>query len=1504
MHVSKGNKHRGANNSSVRSTRGPPPVTEQFPELHEDATEPPPYHSQATGSAPPVFTIGGSEEHEDMGQPVAPRVLGTDRYYHPASFPGYTAVQLIQGGERQGLLPRARRQQRRQGDQRFAYDSQFVIESGATLTDVHLVGDLGVRAVIEASVGRHVGVEHIDGVLRIRGNSPDSWWWWWQESGCVRATLYVGKPRNSTELKSLDITTTAGSGTLTALDVGAYPVDRVKVAMRNGRVQLHDLSVRGSLHLSMSNGLINATNVRVGGSLELSAPNSPIDLVNITAANTVSVQASNAHINAISLRSSYAHLRTSNGRVSLGGVDVGDNLLVHTINATSDVLGTDCLLRDIQASKGYANLAENTLSTVQSQRRYAEKEDKATGDKDDDSDSDGDAEYATGITTIVFSPTISHISGAQQPTVTVSAFVPIVPQQQQQQGFANALSSLLTAPSGGRPLLPFVPMPPANPTVLSFVPMVPSTPTVVGQEGSAAPTVGVVQGLSAVPNMPMGGVGTYFPVQNVNLIVQSSLAPTGSVSPPQTSSGCWHCCDCGASSSTTTMAAHCCGGGGGSQPPADSGPGDCCRWLHDYDSSCCGAHTLPLAGNQNVPPPAGLATGALPRRPEQQLASSSSGKPWQAPQAARPTPDWVPSANDINEYTKHGPRVVSNQALPTLHNRPEVGESSTVQATPAPAPTAAESASENFRIHNGGQDVGFAESVDEWERLLVATKTVGLPELLDKPHTPPALGPLPTETNSMHFDPSSPLAVDSYQAPEYNPLATGDRPDKIAEDVWRLVESLSLEEKVGQMQQIHVSQLLDRSGRPNATAVEHWVSRKMVGSVVDSPGNGLGAYAWYSAATLASLTSAVQQVALAQGSRVPLLWGLDSVRGASFVKHAAMFPAGIGIAATFQPKHAYEAGRIAARDTRAAGYQWAFAPSADLNVEKRWAHGYLGFGEDPALLASMVRSSVGGYQGEYRGDRARVAACVKSFVGSSIPFNGRERGAKFIPDSVLHEYYLPGFEAAIAAGATSVMQSGGNVNGEAMSLSAYYLRSLLRDKLGFRGVVVSDHGEILAQARELHTAANFTDAVFLALNNTSVDVSAGDAAFSATAVELVNAGSIGEDRITESVARIIQLKKDLGLFDSPFADRQLQETVGSAQDVGAARMAVSESLTLLKNDNGALPLKPGDRVLFVGPHLNSTALLGGGWNVHRQGPTASERDDVYEGFGDSVLSGIRKLTNREPVYHPGFRLDGRPSDAASITNLLRLARQADKIVVGLGEAPYAGHMGDINDLSLDPNQAHVVEQLAQVNRPIIAVLIEGRPRLLKDVATVSSAVLNAYLPGIHGGLPIAEVLYGKVSPSGRQPFTYPRYEYQSRDTIWQGLYNEYTPQWPFGYGLGYSPLVYSNITIDRNELRPGQPVKISVSIRNDGLLDQKESVLLYTTQAFRTGYEPELYRLRGFDKVEIAKGMATVVEFTLTAEELAYYNRDLVRVIDPSPVNITINAMTPNERVITLNLAL
>ncbi|KAJ2470839.1 hypothetical protein GGI02_002664 [Coemansia sp. RSA 2322] len=911
----------------------------------------------------------------------------------------------------------------------------------------------------------------------------------------------------------------------------------------------------------------------------------------------------------------------------------------------------------------------------------------------------------------------------------------------------------------------------------------------------------------------------------------------------------------------------------------------------------------PVAARPTRRPPA-VISDVLPRRPEQAARAPGAGLATEKVQDARGASAWGAGRDDDGDGDWNAAALATMGhvgafgATTTARNRPELGVTASAESSShSVSPTKEAEMDEDFNIHatSSSQEAGgFSDTQDEWARLIQPVRTADLPALLGATHAAPVLLPAATETGAQHLDPiRENSAEDGYPAPEFDALGgAADAPERIAEDVWAVVESLTAEEKAGQMQQIHVSQLLDPAGRLNMTAVGHWIGAIKVGSIVDTPGNAGGAYEWYSAATLANLTDAVQQVALAQGARVPVLWGLDSVRGASFVRRAAMFPVGVGLAAGFDPRHAWAAARVAAKDSRAAGFRLAFAPSADLGVDKRRARAFLGFGEDPALAAAMVRAAVRGLQGAYHSDSSRVAACVRSFIDGA---------ATHVSDRHLLEYHVPAFAAAVDAGAAAVMQSADSVGGEAVAASGFYLRRLLRDRLKFRGVMLADKDAILAQARALHSAANFTDAVYLALNNTSIDVSASGSApvfFAHAAAALVRAGAVPEDRLTESAARIVQLKKDLGLFAAPYADRHLQATVGSAQDIKSAQDAVRESVTLLKNAGHVLPLSPADRVLFVGPHMNSTALLGGGWNVHRGGPRS---DAVYEGAGESILQGVRRLTGAAPVFHPGFRLaSGEPVDPES---LITLARQADKIVVALGEAPYAGAAETRGDLALDAGQIDLVVRLAALGRPVVALLVEGRPRLLKDAASAAAAVLTAYLPGIHAGGPIAEVLYGRAAPSGRLPFTYPRYEFQSRDTAWQGLHNEYSPQWPFGFGLGYSRLDYSNITVDSTDLRPGKPISVSLSIRNDGALEQREPVLLYTTQSFRTGYEPELFRLRRFDKVSIKPGNAAVVQFTLTAEELAYYNRDLVRVIDTSPVNITINAMTPNERTITINLS-
>ncbi|KAJ1898746.1 hypothetical protein LPJ66_002558 [Kickxella alabastrina] len=716
------------------------------------------------------------------------------------------------------------------------------------------------------------------------------------------------------------------------------------------------------------------------------------------------------------------------------------------------------------------------------------------------------------------------------------------------------------------------------------------------------------------------------------------------------------------------------------------------------------------------------------------------------------------------------------------------------------------------------------------------------------------------------------------------------RPGAIDSNITALVSKLTLKQKIGQMTQIQVGQLIDCNGELNTTAVKYWIHEWNVGSFLETPANHRGKCNWYSPNAFGQITDAVQKTAIEHGSRIPVIWGLDSVRGANYVKGAVIFPAGISTAATFNPKRAYDAGRILAKDTRAVGVHWAFAPVSDIPVNNLWSRVYENFGEDPFLSSHMTAASVNGYQGNYKRDRSRVAACMKHFIGYGYPFDGSDRANRHIAAHELLEYFVPPFKAAVNAGVATAMESYGVINGEPVVMSQFYLQKLLRKYIGFEGMLVTDWEEINGQATTYHTAKDVKQATWATLNRTSVDMSmvTDNQSFSQTTYNLVVSGAIPECRIDEPVARILQLKKDLGLFETPFADPNLQATAGSAQDIEAARNSVRESVTLLKNKRGVLPLRHTDRVLFVGPTLNSTRYMGGGWNVHWQGPSDKESDEVYQGFGDTILKGVQRVTGHEPQYFEGVDIKG--SELINISAVIAAAKKADKIVIGLGEGTYAEIDGNIDSMKLPQNQLELVYAIATATeKPIVAVLVEGRPRLLERVAGIADGIVQAYLPGTYGGLPIAEILYGKVNPSGRLPYTYPATEAQASTTIWQPSYTDYKPQWAFGYGLSYSHVEYTNVTVSCSTLTLDKPITISVSITNHGPYPQKETVLLFTNQPYRFDMAPEHYRMRHFTKVSLAVGETKNVTFELRAEDLAFWSTGLEQKIVSSPVNLAIN---------------
>ncbi|CAO3695507.1 unnamed protein product [Umbelopsis ramanniana] len=748
--------------------------------------------------------------------------------------------------------------------------------------------------------------------------------------------------------------------------------------------------------------------------------------------------------------------------------------------------------------------------------------------------------------------------------------------------------------------------------------------------------------------------------------------------------------------------------------------------------------------------------------------------------------------------------------------------------------------------------------------------------------------------------------VDTYELPA--PVEGFAAPGKIDADILEMVGKLSLKEKIGQMTQIEIGKLMDKDGFLDLKQVEYWVDEWKVGSFLDSPGNHGGKYQVYSPERFTEIVDSIQKVALEHGPKIPMIYGLDSVHGANYVNGAVLFPQPTSTAATFNPKHAYESSRIAAKDTRAVGIPWIFCPCLDLNVEKIWARNYENFGEDPYLTSEMAVASVKGLQGNYKKDRNRVAACMKHWIAYGKPNSGKDRGSAWIPDNFLLEYFVPPFQAATDAGVASAMESFSDINGQPVPTSEFYVETLLREHVGFKGLIVTDWGDLWRLYQDHQTAKGEYDATWQTIKNTSLDMSMvpDNGNFSEALLHLVETGRIEESKIDSAAARVLQLKKDVGLFEQPYADKSLHTTVGSKQDVELAIDAARESVTLLVNKDNALPLKKEQKVVVVGPAGNSISFQNGGWSLRWQGSLGNE--EYYGGRGITIVDGIEQVTGTRPEYVRGPDIDGKWSQEER-DQVVAAVKDAEKVIVALGENTYAEFGGNIDDLTTSEGQLELVRLIKESSKAdIITVLVQVRPRLLKDIPELSSAILNAYLPGSWGGLAIAEIIFGEVNPSGRLPFTYPKHGSQSSVTYWQGVYNYfninggeesyYSPEFPFGYGFGYSKITYSEIELSSNTLElDGSSIEVSVKVKNEGSYPAKEPVLLYTTQSIRPGYAPDAYRLRAFEKVDLAVGEEKTVKFELSRKDIEYYKRDLKKHADEGvSFTITINAYQKDAR--------
>ncbi|MFK7970368.1 MAG: glycoside hydrolase family 3 N-terminal domain-containing protein [Bacteroidia bacterium] len=694
-------------------------------------------------------------------------------------------------------------------------------------------------------------------------------------------------------------------------------------------------------------------------------------------------------------------------------------------------------------------------------------------------------------------------------------------------------------------------------------------------------------------------------------------------------------------------------------------------------------------------------------------------------------------------------------------------------------------------------------------------------------------------------------------------------------DIEQLLSSMTLAEKAGQMTQLTLGALLKGPGqyadKPYAFDQEllsEAFAKYPIGSVLNTPGEALSPKEWQ------KYVQKLQEMAKNTRLGIPVLYGIDSTHGAGYVYGAKLFPQQIGMAASWNPALVEEAASITAMQSSTAGINWNFSPVQDICMHPAWPRLYEGFGESPWLAARMGEACVRGYQGEDLRSSTKVAACLKHFVGYGAPASGKDRTPAHISERILRQDHLPPFAAGFKAGAATVMINSGDINGTPVHASRWLLTDILREELGFDGLVVTDWQDIQYLHTRHRVADSQREAVRLALH-AGIDMSMvpEDLSFPGFVVDLVEKGEITESRIDESVRRILSLKQALGLLDEADASLRVEPaSFSSKQYDNTAYQLASESITLLKNEGNTLPLKPEIRVLLTGPTSNSRASIVGGWSYTWQGDRA---DEAYTDQVPTLKEVFEKKLNNRCVYVPGSGFE----ESLDIAAAVKAAADVDHIVCCLGEDSYTEFFGNIDDLHLPKAQIELVEALAKTGKPITLVLLEGRPRLITSIADKVNAIVMAYLPGEAGAPAIVDVLFGAKNPEGKLPFTYPAgpngpeglHAVSSEYDMPQQGPVSYKPLFDFGHGLSYTTFTYKVMAVSKTKVVGDEEFTVKIRVANDGDRTGSEVVQLYFRDHFASVVLP-MRRLIRFEKVTIEAGSYQDVTFRLSKDDLAFVN--------------------------------
>ncbi|MFB6075002.1 MAG: glycoside hydrolase family 3 N-terminal domain-containing protein [Haloarculaceae archaeon] len=706
-----------------------------------------------------------------------------------------------------------------------------------------------------------------------------------------------------------------------------------------------------------------------------------------------------------------------------------------------------------------------------------------------------------------------------------------------------------------------------------------------------------------------------------------------------------------------------------------------------------------------------------------------------------------------------------------------------------------------------------------------------------------------------------------------------------------LLDRMTIAEKAGQLVGTWAGQFISMQDLEN---VKEYIREYNLG--VAAPFGWGGAYA-LEPENVVDAANELQRTAVEETRLgVPLMFNADSVHGAAYIGQSTILPNGLGAAATWDPETVEAGAGVTAAEMRACGGHQNYSPTCDVGREIRWGRVFETFGESPYLVAQMAAAKVRGYQGDDLSADDAVVATGKHFPAYSEPDRGEDAAPIDVSEHKLRNTLTPAFEAAIDAGVESIMPSYASNNGEPCHASRNYLTDLLRGEMGFDGHVVSDWGGVRHLHEEHRTARDWRESIYQT-RRAGLDIASVDSVGHVERlIDLVESGDLDESVLDDAVARVLDVKFRLGLFEDPYVETETAlETLGRDEHREIAYEAASTSMTLLKNDD-LLPLSGGEDVFLGGPNADDLVHQVGGWSVDREelvdGP--SIRDAIAEHAGSVT-------------YEQGTTLN----EELDVEAAAEKAAEADVAVLALGEGWYLHEFGPSaqagqetgewptrSNVHLSDAQRSLVQAVHETGTPVVGVLVTGRPLIVDWMAEHVPAILMAYYPGTEGGRAVADTLFGDNEPRGRLPISIPKshgdlpqhhdYRHQPRPLGAEAEHpDSYDPLYAFGHGLSYTDFEYRGLELSETEIGPGERVTAEVTVANVGDRHGEEVVQAFATQECATRVR-ENRSLVAFDRVSLDPGEERTVELEIEAEDCGYYHVDEGHVVEADDYTVRV----------------